>query len=104
LENDKVSNEFDLENGSTQGNAPSPLHFNFEEQILSFKLELDPRIESVFSPNVIRGLLGTDNIERPLPLDFQAHQRDPFFYESNRETDKLEGFADDGTEIGLAYA
>jgi hypothetical protein len=40
---------FDLEIGNTQGNGPSPLQFNFCEQILLFKIELDPRIRSVFS-------------------------------------------------------
>jgi exonuclease III len=102
LEDDKISNEFDLENGSTQGNAPSPLQFNFGEQVLIFKLELDPRIESVFNPNVVRGLMGINVIERPLPIPFSPENRGVSFYESNRETDKLEGFADDGTEIGVA--
>jgi hypothetical protein len=31
-----------------------------------------------------------------------ADQRDHFFYENDRETDKLEGFADDGTVLALA--
>jgi hypothetical protein len=44
-----LSEEFDLELGSTQGNGPSPLQFNFSEQILIFKVEFDDRIKSAFA-------------------------------------------------------
>jgi hypothetical protein len=49
LEGGKCSKTFDLEIGNTQGNGPSPIQFNICEQILLFKLELDPRIQSIYS-------------------------------------------------------
>jgi len=39
-----VSENFPLEQGNAQGDAPSPLLFNIANQILLLKLELDPRI------------------------------------------------------------
>jgi exonuclease III len=98
LEGGTESKKFDLEIGNAQGNGPSPLQFNICEQILFFKIELDPRIVSVYTA-----------IERiPVCLraqpvtNFTENERDNLFYESNRETDKLEGFADDGTVIARA--
>jgi Reverse transcriptase (RNA-dependent DNA polymerase) len=49
LEGGILSDSFPLEIGSTQGNGPSPLQFNFSEQILFFKIELDPNIISYCS-------------------------------------------------------
>jgi hypothetical protein len=48
LDDGSESEKFDLEIGNTQGNGPSPLQFNFCEQILFFKLELDPRLKSIY--------------------------------------------------------
>jgi hypothetical protein len=39
--------DFPLECGNAQGNSPSPLQFNFGEQILLFKIELSPVINSI---------------------------------------------------------
>jgi Reverse transcriptase (RNA-dependent DNA polymerase) len=102
LENDKVSEEFDLELGSTQGNGPSPLQFNFGEQIFLFKIELDDRIVSVFmtDPNTDRRL--TITRDRHLPKNFSVQERGIGYYESNRETDKVEAFADDASAAALA--
>ena len=43
------STSFPLETGAPQGNPPSPVQYNFGEQILLLKIELDPRIASVFN-------------------------------------------------------
>jgi hypothetical protein len=48
LDDGTESARFDLEIGNTQGNGPSPLQFDICEQILFFKLELDPRMLSVY--------------------------------------------------------
>ena len=44
-----LSRQFSLETGAPQGNSPSPLQYNFCEQIAILKLELDPRISSIFT-------------------------------------------------------
>jgi hypothetical protein len=98
LDNGECSEVFNLEIGNTQGNGPSPLQFNFCEQILFFKIELDSRIQSVFSANnTIPAMLRTKPYK-----DFALADRGQNFYDSNRETDKLEGFADDGTVMAKA--
>jgi hypothetical protein len=97
LDDGKESARFDLEIGNTQGNGPSPLQFNFCEQLLLFKLELDPRIRSIYSEAVVPRSL------RLKPLkEFSQTDRNHFAYESNRETGVVEGFADDGTVMALA--
>jgi hypothetical protein len=98
LEGGTESKKFDLEIGNAQGNGPSPLQFNICEQILFFKIELDPRIVSVYTaieriPACLRS--------QPV-TNFTENERGNLFYESNRETDKLEGFADDGSVIARA--
>jgi exonuclease III len=95
LDNGDLSGEIPLEIGSTQGNGPSPLQFNFCEQVMIFKIELDPNILSVCSdfPPCIRN----NNM-----IDFEANNRATDAYESNRETDNVEGFADDASVISLA--
>jgi hypothetical protein len=47
LDGGKLTKSFKLETGFTQGNAPSPLQFNFCEQIFIFKIKLDDRIKSI---------------------------------------------------------
>jgi hypothetical protein len=93
LDDGSESEKFDLEIGNTQGNGPSPLQFNICEQILFFKLELDPRLKSVYHafesiPAVIHA-----NPQK----NFVDTVRGNLDYESDRETNHLEGFADDGT-------
>ena len=53
------SRQFSLETGAPQGNSPSPLQYNFCEQIAILKLELDPRIASVYNHHLV---------PRPVPL------------------------------------
>ena len=149
-----LSRQFSLETGAPQGNSPSPLQYNFCEQIAILKLELDPRFWSIFTHFDIprhhqlhlRGEEGgvvQDPAEQlindpvggpgPIPVPLRvpvlgparapvaayeflpgvanidvnrgAHQipnLDPFSMESNRETDKVESFADDKTVTFLA--
>jgi len=77
------SENFNIETGTLQGDSPSPLLYNFNQQILLFKLDLDPVISSVFIANLV---------PRPLPI---LPAVDQFSLESNGETDKTNGFADD---------
>ena len=122
-----VSRQFPLETGAPQGNSPSPLQYNLCEQIAIIKIELDPRIASVYNHFLIPPLLpalaelrepGEAGRQIPDPLFQQRpvpvlvlnapavipnrNLQDPFRYESNRETDKVESFADDKTVTFLA--
>ena len=118
LDDNSLSRQFALETGAPQGNAPSPLQYNFCEQIALIKIELDPRIASVYN-HMLAPRIGAlfpvagapDLLERPdpaprpgpvpapVPLQdpVRARVHDPFALESNRETDKVESFADDKT-------
>jgi Reverse transcriptase (RNA-dependent DNA polymerase) len=98
LEDDTVSQDFDLDLGSTQGNAPSPLQFNFGEQILLFKIELDVRIISVFNNNVNIHI----HLRLEINVQFNINERGVSRYESRKETNKVEGFADDASAIAKA--
>ena len=71
---------FPLKIGAAQGDCPSPTIFIFCVQILIFKLELDDNI------------IAMENLQ---PMQVQLVDRCVFGYESNRETNKVEGFADD---------
>jgi hypothetical protein len=76
---------FDIETGSAQGDNPSPNIFNFCEQILIFKLELDSRI-----------------IRIPRTVPVRIIQREGVYSaESNRETDTNESLADDNTVLSM---
>ncbi len=98
------SDPIKLGQGRAQGNSPSPIEYNMGQQILLFKLELDPGINSVYNHFLV---------PRPAPLSIAGQHAafDPggnvlrnmrrrcFRNESNRETDKTDGFADDCTVI-----
>jgi hypothetical protein len=84
LEDNLTSKFFDLGCGRPQGDNLSPITFNFCEQILIFRLELEPRIEKI------------PRIKPPL-INSVGH----FQHESNRETDSNESLADDNTVITL---
>jgi hypothetical protein len=79
------SSSFDIETGCPQGDNPSPTIFNFCEQILIFKLELDRRI---------------CRIPRAEPTQI-IHGGGVYSAESNRETDVNESLADDNTVLSL---
>ena len=81
------TNRFELERGNAQGDCPSPLLFNLCVQILLFKLDLDPQIETYNPPHP----------NRPI-----TRVRNPnFLHESNRETSRANAFADDASCITL---
>ena len=82
LPDGNFSAEIPLERGNSQGDCPSPILFNLCNQILLFKLELDPDIKGPFPQTHHPRLTNT---------------RDAYQHESNRETDKIDAFADDGT-------
>jgi hypothetical protein len=86
VDDSTYSKNFNLGRGRAQGDNISPNTFNFGEQILLFKIELDPRIRSVraFGP--------------PVQLKL-THNNPVFMCESQRETDKNESMADDNTTI-----
>jgi hypothetical protein len=77
------SKYFDLDTGRAQGDNLSPNIFNFCEQILIFKLELDTRIEKI-------------------PRNFQPIENEVeevYSAEANRETCSNESLADDNTVL-----
>jgi hypothetical protein len=76
---------FDLGQGRPQGDNLSPNSFNFAEQILIFKLELDPAVLP---------------IPRVCP-QIHVQEISHFRYESNHETSKNESLADDNTTLTL---
>jgi exonuclease III len=79
------SGTFDLETGRAQGDNLSPNIFNFCEQILIFKLELDNNILC---------------IPRPTPAQI-AVEEEVYSVEVNRLTQKNESLADDNTVLTL---
>jgi hypothetical protein len=84
LEDNLTSKFFDLGCGRPQGDNLSPITFNFCEQILIFRLELDPLIAKI--PRIKPPLINSVGL---------------FQHESNRETDSNESLADDNTVITL---
>jgi hypothetical protein len=84
LDKEKNSRYFKLDTGRPQGDNISPFTFNFCEQILIFKLELDP---------------GIVRIDRPAPLINNVAPH--FLNKSNRETATNESLADDCTVLTI---
>jgi exonuclease III len=85
LGDNSYSRPFNIETGSMQGDSPSPLIFDFNQQIAIFKIELDPEITKIFF-----------NFMVPRPVFAAAP---PFELESNRESCKVDAFADDTTAM-----
>jgi hypothetical protein len=102
LEEGELSPPFQLGTGFPQGNAPSPNQFNIGDQILIFKIELCNQIESIFSPDPDRAG-GPVPVPVPapvlLPVPAPGNQCTYGVNESDRQTNKLEAFADDNTVI-----
>ncbi len=93
-EDGEISLEFNLETGRPQGDGPSPLQYNMGEEIILLKIELDPRVASVFQHEIFPRFaldLVPDPQRKGLDVDYNNH----LSQESNRETDKADGFADD---------
>ena len=85
---------FDLGTGRPQGDNLSPTQYNICQQIPIFRLELDPQFKSVFQ-HFLKPTF-------PFSLPFlHNNQIEKFKNESARETDKVEGFADDTYGLGL---
>jgi hypothetical protein len=96
-----MSPEFYLETGRPQGDGPSPLQYNMGEEIVLLKIELDPQVASVFQHNLAPRFamdLVPDPKRKGLDADYNTH----LAQESNRETDKADGFADDNSTATLA--
>jgi hypothetical protein len=101
---------FQLGSGFPQGSPPSPSQFNMGEQILIFKIELDPRIRPIKrGSHVIPRNLDfiPDRVEaQNFPLNAAAAvpvpaTRNYGSSESARNTEKVEAFADDNNVMGL---
>ena len=87
LEDGLCSRSFNLGGGRPQGDTISPTTFNFCMQILIFRIELDP---------------GVENIPRDHTLPIPIHNLPEIFrHESNRETSKNEGLADNNTTLTM---
>ncbi len=91
-----ISPEFNLETGRPQGDGPSPLQYNMGEEIVLLKIELNPRVCSVYQ-HVLMPRFSMDLVPDPkrkgIDFDYNVH----LSQESNRETDKADGFADDNS-------
>ena len=58
LDNGKLSRPITLERGRPQGDSPSPRQYNIGEQVLLLKIDLDPRLTSVFSTPCLEKISG----------------------------------------------
>ncbi len=99
LDDCSYSRNFSLGRGAAQGDNISPDCFNFGDQILIFRIELDPNISGVWQ---------NFQIPPPNPAPVPEIQDEPpndpispFSCESRRETGKNESLADDNTSIML---
>jgi hypothetical protein len=106
-----------LGTGFPQGNSPSPNQFNIGEQILIFKIELDANIRAIKNNNL--GILRPFRFQAdgPVPAPFPVQGPGPGpaqalqppdperrIYgekENNRNTEKVEAFADDNNIMAL---
>jgi len=95
FDDNSLSKNFSLGTGRPQGDNPSPLQFNVCEQILIFRLELDPHISSIFNHFLIPRIALVED-DRPAP-DPNVNININFRYESGRETSKVDALADDTT-------
>jgi hypothetical protein len=83
-ESGALSQPFKLGKGHAQGDSPSPLLYNFAQQIMLFKIELSPDIKKI-------------RIPEPLPKIFNPEKF--FEAESNNETEVCDCFADDNYSL-----
>jgi hypothetical protein len=88
LDNNEYSRSFPLERCRAQGDNISPNTFNFADQVLIRKIELDPHITGVWQNFLI-------------PPEIEINDTSLFACESNRETGKNESMADDNTTLAL---
>jgi hypothetical protein len=90
LDAGQTTNYFPLKSGRPQGEIVSPLQYNFGNQIFSFMIELNPDIASVY-----QHMIGPSCFF-PIEQNFSKENK-IFSDESNLETDKAKGFADDAS-------
>jgi len=132
LSNNKLSEKsIILERGTAQGDSPSPFLYNLSAQILIWKIELDNQIEGIY-PDPGRGAApgpgagrdpapgqggapagpgrgvvpgpGPGPVPGPDPGLDAGLTEELFAYESNKETNKNESFADDSSNfVKLKY-
>jgi hypothetical protein len=88
LDDGTYSRNFTLGRGRVQGDNISPNTFNFADQILIFKIELDPGINGIWK-----------NFQ--IPPTFPTNTEPFFMYESAGETSRNESLADDNTSLIL---
>ena len=88
LDNNEYSTPFELERCRAQGDNISPNTFNFADQILIWKIELDPNITGVWQNFIV-------------PREIDLNDNSFFACESARETGKNESMADDNTTLAL---
>jgi hypothetical protein len=88
LDDGIYSRNFTLGRGRAQGDNISPNTFNFADQILIFKIELDPGINGIWKNFLI-------------PPTFPTNTEPFFMYESSGETSRNESLADDNTSLIL---
>jgi mannosylglycoprotein endo-beta-mannosidase len=95
MDDGSLSENFVLNSGRPQGEVLSPVQYNIGEQILLFKIELDPGIKSLFN-----NILGPNT---PFPITCNnVMENKTFRMESEGETNKAEGFADDANILTRA--
>jgi exonuclease III len=96
------SENIPLEGGHTQGNGPSPLLFDFCQQILLFKLEFSPEILSVM-PHRIPALMAAPGEDDAGPAQALEEGDNPNGQGRVAiKDDKVETFADDATLLARA--
>jgi hypothetical protein len=100
-EDGSISENFNLETGRPQGDGPSPLQYNMGEEIVLLKIELDPSVASVFQHALVPRF-ALDLVPDPRRRGVDVNYNDHLAMESNRETDKADGFADDNSTATLA--
>ncbi len=88
LDDGSYSRNFQLGRGRAQGDNISPNTFNFADQILILKIELDPNLNGIWK-----------NFQ--IPPTFPTNTDSFFMYESGGETAKNESLADDNTTLML---
>jgi len=103
LDDNTYSRSFKLGRGSAQGDNISPDTFNFGDQILIFKIELDPNIAGIWRNFQIPPLVPPRQ-EEDAANHLNPNNNDLFLHESGRETVKNESLADDNTTLTLMAA
>jgi hypothetical protein len=88
LDDGTYSRNFSLDRGRAQGDNISPNTFNFAEQILLFKIELDPTFSGIAR-------------NFTLPHEIETNASPHFMFESSGETSRNESLADDNTILLL---